>query len=179
MYGLTLNARLVTLSACESGVNKNLPGDELMGLTRAFMYAGAASLVVSLWRVDDLSTGLLMEDFYRRLLDSGDEPAQALRAAQLRVRDLTLAEAAEQVEARAEADRLELARLAVLAGDLDAAIAYYEGLLTTRPSGKMERRLRLLRLKAEEPVAVDYGRRPFADPYHWAAFVLVGDWRAR
>jgi CHAT domain-containing protein len=58
IFGLQLRAELVTLSACESGVNERRPGDELIGLTRALIYAGTSSVLVSLWRVDDLATAL-------------------------------------------------------------------------------------------------------------------------
>ncbi|MCO5994359.1 CHAT domain-containing protein [Actinoallomurus rhizosphaericola] len=185
VYDLRLNARLVTLSACESGLGEHRPGEEVMGLARAFMTAGAVSLVVSLWAVDDLSTGLLMEEFYDRLLNSSEQAAAALRAAQLWIRDLTIGEAIERVAARMDNDpgesRLAIARLSVRAGDLARAIGCYEDLLASEPGAQaaIERRLRLLRLKAEAPPVIDYGRRPFADPYHWAAFILVGDWQAK
>ncbi|MGW2559145.1 CHAT domain-containing protein [Streptomyces sp. NPDC001514] len=185
VYDLRLNAGLVVLSACESGLADNRPGDELMGLVRAFLHAGAAALVVSLWPVDDLSTALLMSEFYRRWRGEGTDPARALAAAQLTIRDLTCADAIGRIDAEAEAaaDRtaalLETSRLRARAGDLPAAIDGYETLLTASdtPTDLIQRRLRLLRLKAEAPETVDYGRRPFADPYHWAAFMLVGDWR--
>ncbi|HYP54564.1 MAG TPA: CHAT domain-containing protein, partial [Pyrinomonadaceae bacterium] len=71
------------LSACETGVSAVAPGDELIGLARGFFAAGAHSLVLSLWTVDDEATADLMTDFYTRLR-AGDSPAAALRAAQLR-----------------------------------------------------------------------------------------------
>jgi CHAT domain-containing protein len=78
---LNLRCRLVTLSACETGVNAIAPGDELIGLARGFFAAGAPSLVVSLWTVDDEAAARLMRLFYARLL-AGDLPGAALRAAQ-------------------------------------------------------------------------------------------------
>ena len=78
---LGLEARLVTLSACESGRSQVVEGDELLGLARAFLGSGAASLVVSLWLVNDASTAQLMEEFYR-CLQAGQSKAAALRAAQ-------------------------------------------------------------------------------------------------
>lgn len=80
-YGLHLNCDLVTLSACETGVSQVAPGDELIGLARGFFAAGAPSLLVSLWTVDDEATAQLMTLFYRCLLD-GAGPAAALRTAQ-------------------------------------------------------------------------------------------------
>jgi CHAT domain-containing protein len=80
-YGLDLHCELVTLSACETGVSAVAPGDELIGLARGFFSAGAPTLLLSLWTVDDAATAALMTDFYRRL-GAGDAPAAALRAAQ-------------------------------------------------------------------------------------------------
>ena len=82
-YTLDVGASLVTLSACETGVSAVAPGDELLGLVRGFFYAGAASLLLSLWTVDDEATAELMADFYTALR-AGSRPAAALRAAQLR-----------------------------------------------------------------------------------------------
>ena len=82
IFNLRLNASLVTLSACQTGRNVNSGGDELLGLMRAFLYAGAASLVLSLWPVEDRSTARLMEAFYAGLAD-GRSKAAALRQAQL------------------------------------------------------------------------------------------------
>lgn len=82
-YDLNLSNALVTLSACETGVNAVAPGEELLGLARGFFAAGATSLVISLWTVDDDTTATLMVDFYRELL-SGKPAAAALRSAQLR-----------------------------------------------------------------------------------------------
>ncbi len=98
VLGLELKATLVTLSACESGLSKIHPGEELVGLTRSFLYAGTPSLLVSLWSVDDESTGMLMEWFYRVLLDSSPETiletrtskARALQVAQRRLRNTDL-----------------------------------------------------------------------------------------
>jgi CHAT domain-containing protein/Tfp pilus assembly protein PilF len=81
VFGMRLEAGLVTLSACQTGLNERRPGDELIGLTRAFMYAGSPSLVVSLWSVDADSTHELMVEFYRRL-KNGLDKANALQEAQ-------------------------------------------------------------------------------------------------
>ncbi|MDT7687505.1 MAG: hypothetical protein QOE46_264 [Acidobacteriota bacterium] len=82
-YTLDVGAGLVTLSACETGVSAVAPGDELLGLVRGFFYAGAPTLLLSLWTVDDEATAELMTDFYTALR-AGARPAAALRAAQLR-----------------------------------------------------------------------------------------------
>jgi CHAT domain-containing protein len=80
-YDLDLRCGLIVLSACETGMTDIAPGDELIGLTRGFFAAGAPSMLVSLWNVDDDSTARLMIDFYKRLR-AGDRPAAALRHAQ-------------------------------------------------------------------------------------------------
>ncbi|MBI2266515.1 MAG: CHAT domain-containing protein [Armatimonadetes bacterium] len=77
------HTRLVTLSACNTAVGPETGGDEIAGLSRAFMYAGAPSVLASLWAVDDYSTSRLMTEFYRNL--SGSDKAQALQKAQLAV----------------------------------------------------------------------------------------------
>jgi CHAT domain-containing protein len=81
IYSLNLSADLVTLSACETGMSKIANGDDLVGLTRGFLYAGSSSIVASLWKVDDLATAQLMTRFYKEL-DSTDK-REALRTAQL------------------------------------------------------------------------------------------------
>jgi CHAT domain-containing protein len=84
VFNLHLGSPLVVLSACETGLGKEKRGEGVMGLTRAFMYAGAPTVGVSLWSVADKSTADLMTDFYRRLLASGDvSSSAALREAQL------------------------------------------------------------------------------------------------
>jgi CHAT domain-containing protein len=85
IYNLRLSADLVVLSACQTGVGKEIKGEGLVALTRGFMYAGARRVVASLWKVDDASTAALMQDFYRCLLKEGRSPADALRQAQLKI----------------------------------------------------------------------------------------------
>lgn len=81
LFRLRLNARLVALSACQTALSRLEPGDELLGLREALLFAGARALLVSLWQVDDAATGRLMAHFYDRLL-TGARPAAALAAAQ-------------------------------------------------------------------------------------------------
>ena len=82
IVNLKLNASLVVLSACETGLGKDVPGEGLLGLTQAFLYAGAASVAVSLWKVEDASTAALMYHVYRRLR-SEPSVVLALRQAKL------------------------------------------------------------------------------------------------
>jgi len=83
IYNLNLPAELVVLSACETGLGKEIRGEGLVGLTRGFMYAGARRVVVSLWNVNDKATAELMARFYRGMLRENKTPAAALRTAQL------------------------------------------------------------------------------------------------
>ena len=82
IYNLKLGADLVVLSACQTALGKEIRGEGLVGLTRAFMYAGVPRVVASLWKVPDQATTELMQKFYRGILQQGLQPAAALRAAQ-------------------------------------------------------------------------------------------------
>lgn len=82
IYNLKLNADLVTLSACQTGLGQFIRGEGIEGLSRAFFYAGSSSVLMSLWSVNDQATYLLMERFYRRL-KGGESLMEALRNAQL------------------------------------------------------------------------------------------------
>jgi CHAT domain-containing protein len=83
IFNLKLSASLVTLSACQTGRNVVAAGDELLGLMRAFLGTGTASLVLSLWKIEDRFTQRLMENFYALLADGWSKGA-ALRESQLR-----------------------------------------------------------------------------------------------
>lgn len=84
LYSLKLNADLVTLSACETGLGQINSGDDVVGLTRGFLYAGSSSVVASLWQVDDEATSQLMIRFYAELAQKSK--MDALRAAQIEVK---------------------------------------------------------------------------------------------
>ncbi len=83
IYNLNLKADLVVLSACQTALGKDIKGEGLVGLTRAFMYAGATRVVASLWQTEDRATAALMSRFYEGMLVGGLTPAAALRKAQL------------------------------------------------------------------------------------------------
>jgi CHAT domain-containing protein len=83
IYGLKLPVDLVVLSACQTAVGREIKGEGLVGLARGFMYAGAARVVASLWKVDDEATAELMKSFYKGMFGKRHlRPAAALRAAQ-------------------------------------------------------------------------------------------------
>ena len=75
-------AELIVLSACQTGLGKNVSGEGIVGLTRGLMYAGAARVALSLWNVNDEGTSVLMQEFYKQMLQENKTPSQALRAAQ-------------------------------------------------------------------------------------------------
>jgi CHAT domain-containing protein len=83
IYQLRLNADLVTLGACRTGLGKQLRGEGMIGLTRGFIYAGAPRVMVSLWDVPDRETAQLMQSFYRNLLKQKMPVGAALRRAQV------------------------------------------------------------------------------------------------
>jgi CHAT domain-containing protein len=193
LLGLTIEPSLVTVSACRSGMQERRPGDELLGLTRALLYAGAPSIVVSLWPIDDLSTQLVMEAFYASVRsDPRTRLVDALRNAQLHVRDLTAQAVVDRCESTladltaADPRRAQLlaARAKTEAAALDyasAAASFADASAAADGSPDADRFARsaaLVAFKARARSApADYARRPFADPYYWAPFLLFGDWR--
>jgi CHAT domain-containing protein/tetratricopeptide (TPR) repeat protein len=82
IYQLKLSADLVVLSSCESALGQDLESEGIIGLPRGFLYAGAKSVIASLWKVDDAATAKLMTSLYRRV-GGGESPSSALRGAQI------------------------------------------------------------------------------------------------
>jgi len=149
--GWDLKAELVTLSACETALGRDAGGEGFVGFTQALLMSGTRSVCLSLWKVDDMATALLMQRFYANLLGrrpglSGPLPkAEALREAKAWLRGLHRAEA-----------------LAVTA-ELSGGIARGKGAKARQPA----------ELTAAVPAGGD-NDRPYASPYFWAAFVLAG-----
>jgi len=185
-----LDVGLVTLGACESGLSERRPGDELLGLTRALLHAGAPAALVTLWRVDEISTSMLLTRFYRER-ERGGSTAGALGRAQVWLRRVTITDVRDygtQAKARLSTDPaarvaidLEIARLVLAGGDPAGAAAEYRQIAQTPGLAPEQRRAcELGRLRAAVVDRAGRRERPeplFADPYHWAAFVLIGDWR--
>jgi CHAT domain-containing protein len=84
IFGLKINADVVVLSACQTGLGKVTGGDDVIGLNRAFFYAGTHTIVSSLWRVSDISTAVLVKQFYRQY--ATHSKADSLRMAILHVK---------------------------------------------------------------------------------------------
>ncbi len=138
-------ARLAVLSACETGIPGVKVPDEVVSLPTGLVQAGVAGVVASLWAVNDLSTAMLMERFYRLWREDGLPPAEALRQAQIWLRDSTNREKAEYF-------RRDVPALAgVRMPEMVAAELYVERML--QPDGDA---------------------RQFAHPFHWAAFSMTG-----
>ncbi len=145
-------ARLVTLSACETGMTDIVKGsaEEYVGLPAGFMLAGVPCIVSSLWAVPDLSTALLMERFYSNHLREEMNFAAALREAQLWVRELQVGEVAEYAE------------------------KCYNRQNARPLGGLLLARLRKDMLRYRHLAEKDPALRPFAHPYYWAAFTVNG-----
>jgi tetratricopeptide (TPR) repeat protein len=151
--GWDLQAELVTLSACETARGRSAGGEGFVGFAQALVLSGARGVCLSLWKVDDTATALLMRRFYANLL--GVRPGLSQ----------PLAKAEALGEAKAWLRGLGRAEAAALAADLFGDEARGKG----APKRKQA---------AEGPSELTPGAgddRPFAHPYYWAAFVLVGD----
>lgn len=85
IYGMNLSANLVVLSACSTGIGKEVRGEGLMSLNNAFLQVGAKSVMSSLWKVDDYATLELMKNFYASMADENLTPSQALRSAKIKM----------------------------------------------------------------------------------------------
>jgi tetratricopeptide (TPR) repeat protein len=144
-----LDADLVVLSACRTGLGQFAVGEGLLGFAHAFLARGARSVVLSRWKVDDTATALLMGRFYENLLGKRKGLKQPLGRA----------EALD--EARRWLRTVDRKRAAALAGNLERG---------TLRGSEVE-----VPALAEKAPALPAGDRPYAHPYYWAAFVLLGD----
>jgi len=189
LIGTRLDGALVCLGACDTGLSERLAGDELLGLVRSALQAGAVAVLASLWPVDQLSSSLLLLDFHQRLL-GGQGKADALRAAQRRLRDTPVSAVLAHLDGTRQrlagdpralaAASLAEARLRLAAGDAAGALAAAEHATSLGASDAAEARQAAevrerARLATRRPQTPDYARRPFGDAEHWAPFILIGD----
>ncbi len=150
--GWELKAELVTLSACETALGRDAGGEGFVGFTQALLMSGTRSVCLSLWKVDDTATALLMQRFYgnllgrRAALPSPMPKAEALREAKAWLRGLRRAE------------------VLALTAEMSGGVERSKGAKARRPAD----------LAAAIPAGGD-NDRPYASPHYWAAFVLSGD----
>ena len=137
-----LQADLVTLSACQTALGKQEGGEGFVGFSQAMLLSGSRNVCLSLWKVDDTATALLMERFYRNLLKSPGSKVAALEEAKSWLRGLGVEEVTQRTAA------------------LTKGVSRGKG----RPAF----------VPASRPATAS-GGKPFAHPYYWAAFVLVGE----
>ncbi|MFI5455884.1 MAG: tetratricopeptide repeat protein [Isosphaerales bacterium] len=150
--GWDLKAELVTLSACETALGRDAGGEGFVGFTQALLMSGTRSVCLSLWKVDDTATALLMRRFYANLL--GRRPGLTA--------PLPKAEALR--EAKAWLRGLRRAEVLALTAELSGGVARAKGAKARQPD----------ELAAAVPAGGN-NDRPYAPPYFWAAFVLAGD----
>jgi len=150
--GWDLKAELVTLSACETALGRDAGGEGFVGFTQALLMSGTRSVCLSLWKVDDTATALLMQRFYANLLGRRTGLTRALpKAEALR-------------EAKAWLRGLSRAEVLTLTAGLSGGVERSKGTKARQPTD----------LAAAIPAGGD-NDRPYASPHFWAAFVLAGD----
>jgi tetratricopeptide (TPR) repeat protein len=144
----SLHSELVTLSACQSALGRYENGEGFVGFAQAFLLSGSRSVCLSLWPVDDAATALLMHRFYANLLGR----RQGLKA--------PLGKAVALAEAKAWLRDLDGEEALALSASLRQGLVRKKD--ATAPGGG-------------ERAAFPRGAKPYAHPYYWAAFVLIGE----
>jgi CHAT domain-containing protein len=188
LLSVSLPGALVVVCACNTGVSGAVGGDEQLGLIRALLYAGAGAVLVGLWKVNQLAAGILLNSFYRELAQ-GTASAVALQKAQKELRTCTAATAAEYAHAAREQGSndplvVEEARIRAHAGQFSMAVNLCELALHNTGLAEAQReniiglrnRFRLAARTSGAQIP-DQNQHVFANPYYWAPFALVGDWR--
>jgi len=194
IFGMSMDADLLALSACETGINEQKPGDELVGLTRAFLYTGTRSVMVTLWSVSAKSTFILMDSFYEKLKTEKISKAKALQEIQVELMRLTAQEAIdyyEKIKTQLKGyeafpthrliDRI-IADTRFNVHDFKEALKEYKELLPgldphSDEYKELKKNISICQIALSSPEPADYGKHVYAHPYYWAPFVLVGDWR--
>ncbi len=150
-----LNADLVTLSACETALGRKGGGDGLLGFAQAFLAAGSRAVCLSLWKVDDTATSLLMTRFYQNLLGKRDGLKQPMGKAR------ALAEAKEWLRELSKEESEKLLTAAQKGVD--------------RPNRGKDEVLKPVTRTADSKEPAGKRGKPFAHPRYWSAFILIGD----
>lgn len=147
LMSLQLNTELVVLSACKTGLGETTRGDDVLGLTRGLLGAGARNVVVSLWQVNDIPTSLLMGQFYNQL-HSGKTPAAALQIAQNYILGLGMVE-----------KKIDIHLLLTELKKLGADKKILDAVGKSRDANYIKYRGKL---------------KNYAHPFFWAPFILIG-----
>lgn len=169
--GWKLDADLVTLSACESGLGSQGGGEGMLGFAQAFLLAGGRSVCLSLWKVDDAATSLLMDRFYQNLL--GRRPELAATG--------PLSKAEALFEAKQWLRNLPMAEARKLTVDLGRGASRGKGqtalpVVDFKHGTSALRELRTMKLADGREIPLELPiEKPFDHPKYWAAFVLVGE----
>ena len=163
--------RLVTLSACETGLyDTRRNPEEFVGLPATFMQLGATGVLATLWQVDDLATALLMARFYELHLGKAMAPASALKAAQAWLRDATKAELVAYAKQAAATAKLPHDKLAQLEGALSSRRRAGETRFALVDKAvAIANAVRAMLAQDDSATA-----RPFAHPIYWGGFVYTG-----
>jgi CHAT domain-containing protein len=151
----TLRTDLVTLSACETALGRPGGGDGLLGFAQAMLTAGSRAVCLSLWKVDDTATALLMTRFYENLLGKRPDLERPMPKA------AALAEAKNWLRNLSGEEALKLAAAAT------------HGVVRGERAKGHRLNLALPRQDAQPPASKE--SRPFAHPRYWSAFILIGD----
>jgi CHAT domain-containing protein/tetratricopeptide (TPR) repeat protein len=189
LLGVSLPGTLAVLCACSTGMSgAGGGGDEQLGLVRALLYAGAAAVLVGLWKVSQVAAGILFDSFYQELAN-GASSAVALQKAQKELRTCTAVKAAEYAQTAREKGGddhpllIDEARMRSRAGQFSAVIdlcdlaLHNDSGLTTAQRQVVTGLRDRSHLAAQVGVAETPDRHVFANPYYWGPFALVGDWR--
>jgi len=146
---IPFKADLITLAACETGINEEHPGDELIGLMRSFFLSGAKSVIASLWSVHSLSTEIFFENFYNYLL-SGKSKIESLNLAQIDLMNLTAKDVKNRLEREIKCRE-----------NHDIEDDYLRNWMSNI--------LSFIRSKRNN-------NHVFQHPYFWSPFILTGGW---
>ncbi|WP_063003428.1 CHAT domain-containing protein [Nocardia salmonicida] len=190
LISMRVDASLVVMTACSSGVGVIHTGDEIDSLITAWLIAGASTVIATLWPVDDIASWLLIRRFYELLVtETSRTVAQCLHEAQSYLRTLLPHEITRMCDRRLETDPtaepasrdisitgISVARMAQGPDDIAATIDSTQEVM--RVLGQDRRGVESANFPGAHAELAD-GEHPYSHPYYWSGFVLVGDWRTR